>query len=511
MADNLDDWMMPDTAPEPPQEQPKPAPRSQQKQDRTQSQAIPDLTLDSGLPANIDAEKTILGAILLDNAAFLEAAEKIEADDFSLDSHRRIFARMAELIDDNRAIDIVTLAEQLNLHKEVSAVGGVAYLASLTEGLPRRPAIAEYLLIVKDKSIARKIMGLSSVTIAKLADQAEPALATAVWHESELESIVAGGIKQGLRDVSEISLQVWDKYAEQAKLDQSPGFSYGVPEIDEATGGIQEEEQVVIGCYSGVGKSTILAQIVAANCAKGVRAAMFLIEPTRHQFLRRLWSIVGNVRYTAVTKPWLATKEERERLHWAMMQVGEWGLWIVDNSNLTLDEQLAYQRVAMHRHGVELCGIDYIQRLKVKAENSKEDIRLKIGRASTMNADLIKGTKCRNVLLSQFNRGGGMNTLPTMDKLRESGQLENDAHQIILFHLNYDEENGHFTDEGVAIIPKQRFGVPTNVKVWKDQKTALWRSGDKEDVTTQQAQLYGGGAQLDDNYDATQGEIEYGT
>src|SRR6185312_16545691 len=100
---------------------------------------IPDLRLESGLPANIDAEKTILGAILLDNAAQAEAAERLEPDDFSLDSHRRIYLRMGELRESGRAIDIVTLSEELARYKEVESVGGVAYLASLTEGLPRRP------------------------------------------------------------------------------------------------------------------------------------------------------------------------------------------------------------------------------------------------------------------------------------------------------------------------------------------------------------------------------------
>jgi replicative DNA helicase len=137
---------------------------------------IPDLTLDAGLPANVDAEKTILGAILLDNAAHAEAAEKLESDDFSLDSHRRIFLRMSELMDAQRAVDIVTLANELARYKEVESVGGVAYLASLTEGLPRRPVIEEYIRIVKDKSLLRKLMGICSMAIARAADQGETAL-----------------------------------------------------------------------------------------------------------------------------------------------------------------------------------------------------------------------------------------------------------------------------------------------------------------------------------------------
>src|ERR1700679_4078254 len=131
---------------------------------------------DQGLPASIDAEKTILGAILLDNAAHSEAAEKLEADDFSLDSHKRIYIRMSELMDEQRAVDIVTLSHLLAKYKEVESVGGVAYLASLTEGLPRRPVIEEYIRIVKDKSLLRRLMMICSAAIARAADQRETAL-----------------------------------------------------------------------------------------------------------------------------------------------------------------------------------------------------------------------------------------------------------------------------------------------------------------------------------------------
>ena len=109
---------------------------------------LPNPAFDTGLPANVDAERTILGAILLDNAAHAEAAEKLSEDDFSLDSHRRIFLRMTELMNSQRAVDIVTLANELARFKEIESIGGVAYLASLTEGLPRRPVIEEYIRIV---------------------------------------------------------------------------------------------------------------------------------------------------------------------------------------------------------------------------------------------------------------------------------------------------------------------------------------------------------------------------
>src|SRR6201996_3098511 len=135
-----------------------------------------DVSLERGLPASVEAERSILGAILLDNHAYNEAAEKLRAEDFSLDSHRRIYSRMSELIDGRRAIDIVTLAEELSRRKEVEAVGGVAYLASLTEGLPRRLSIEEYVGIVKDKSMLRQIINVSSSAMTEAADQTDNAL-----------------------------------------------------------------------------------------------------------------------------------------------------------------------------------------------------------------------------------------------------------------------------------------------------------------------------------------------
>ena len=475
MSDNgkidIMDYVLPDFSPEPPEE---PKPRKATRRE------VPATTVEVEMPSSIDAEKTILGAILLDDSTLLEVSEKLVPEDFFLDSHRRILQRMIDLMNAKRAIDIVTLTQELSQNKEMEAVGGWAYIASLTEGLPRRPVIDEYIRIVKDKAMLRGLMGLSSETIARAGDQSEPALEIAGWQAARLEEVVSGGIHRGLQRVDTLTIEVLNRFNEQSVLDGSPGLSFGVPGLDEATGGIQDGEQVVIGCFSGVGKTTLLAQIVAANCPQGHPAAMFLIEPTRHDFLRRLWSIVGDVRYTAVTKPWMATKEERDRIRWAAEQVLEWGnLFIYDKSNLTLDEQQAHARLAIHRHGVELIGLDYIQRLKVKSADKGDDMRLKIGRASTANADLVKNSKCRNVILSQLNRSGGMGVLPSMDKLRESGQLENDAATILLLHLKYDEEQGHFTDEGAGIIPKQRFGIPCNVALYKDPRTALWCSGTK--------------------------------
>ena len=228
---------------------------------------IPDLRLDAGLPANVDAEKTILGAVLLDNAAHAEAAEKLESDDFSLDSHRRIFLRMSELMDSQRAVDIVTLANELARYKEIESVGGVAYLASLTEGLPRRPVIEEYIRIVKDKSLLRKLMGICSMAIARAADQGETALEVLGAAESQLMEVTEKGITHGFQSLDQIvqhSFGTIDNLYKQSR--EVTGLATDFTELDRMTSGLQKGELIIIAARPSMGK-TALAINIAQNAA----------------------------------------------------------------------------------------------------------------------------------------------------------------------------------------------------------------------------------------------------
>jgi replicative DNA helicase len=127
------------------------------------------------LPANIEAERSILGAVLLDNHAFNDAAEHLKPEDFSIDSHRRIYSRMMDLAESSRPIDIITLVEELEQKKDLQAVGDVGYISGLLDGVPDRPSIEHYVRIVRDKAILRGLINVANAAIAKASEQAEPA------------------------------------------------------------------------------------------------------------------------------------------------------------------------------------------------------------------------------------------------------------------------------------------------------------------------------------------------
>src|SRR5215471_21132542 len=135
-------------------------------------------TIDSSigrLPANVEAERSILGAILLDNHAYNDAAEHLKPDDFSLDAHRRLYARMMDLAENSRPIDIITLVEELDRKKELQAIGDAAYISSLLDGVPDRPSIEHYVRIVRDKAILRDLIHAANAAIARAAEQSDPA------------------------------------------------------------------------------------------------------------------------------------------------------------------------------------------------------------------------------------------------------------------------------------------------------------------------------------------------
>ena len=141
--------------------------------------ATTDYSLERGLPVSMEAERSILGAILLDNSLYDQAAEHLTPDDFSLDAHRRIYSRMRDLQESGRPVDMITLVEELDRRKEVEAIGGVAYLSSLIDGVPERPSIEHYVRIVRDKALLRGLI-----------NAAQNAIAEAIEHSDEAEEVL---------------------------------------------------------------------------------------------------------------------------------------------------------------------------------------------------------------------------------------------------------------------------------------------------------------------------------
>ena len=441
---------------------------------------IPDLTLDTGLPANVDAEKTILGAILLDNAAHSEAAERLEADDFSLDSHRRIYIRMSELIDAQRPVDIVTLANELARYKEVEAVGGVAYLASLTEGLPRRPVIEEYVRIVKYKSLLRKLMLICSSAIARAADQSQDAIGVLDITESQLLEVSEKGLAQGLESLDKIvanSFGSIDNLYKQSR--EVTGVATGYIELDRMTSGLQKGELVIIAARPSMGK-TALAINIAQNAAllHGNKVAIFSLEMSKASLLRRMLASQAGVDQQKLQKGFLP-REDHDKLQTALGQLVESHIFIDDSAGISLAEMRAKaRRLRQNAGGLDLVVVDYLQLMTASVPSGGrkgyENRTQEVSAISRGLKAMAKELDVPLVALSQLSRASerrGEDKRPMLSDLRESGSIEQDADVVAFIHREaYYNRNDEMSESDKAkseiIVAKQRNGPTGTVNLY---------------------------------------------
>jgi replicative DNA helicase len=441
--------------------------------------ATADPTFERGLPASIDAERSILGAILLDNHAYNEAAEKLRADDFALDSHQRIFARMAELIDAGRAVDIVTLAEELAKRKEVESIGGVAYLASLTEGLPRRLSIEEYVRIVKDKSLLRQLINVCSSSITRAADQSEEALEVINAAETSLLEVTEKGITRGFAGIPEIirnSFGTIDNLYKQGR--EVTGLATHYTEFDRMTSGLQKSELVIIAARPSMGK-TALAINIAQNAAvrDAHTVAVFSLEMSKEALLRRMLASEAVVDSQKIQKGFLR-REDHEKLSNALERLAEAPIFIDDTPGISLTEMRAKaRRLRQLRGRLDLIVIDYLQLMTASSgapgQRRYDNRTQEVSAISRGLKALAKEMEVPVIALSQLSRASeqrGGDKKPMLSDLRESGSIEQDADVVAFIHREsyYNrDENGQpdpdTQDKAEIIIAKQRNGPTGSV------------------------------------------------
>ena len=432
---------------------------------------LPNLALDAGLPANIDAEKTILGAILLDNASHAEVAEVLKSDDFSLDSHRRIYLRMSELIDTGRAVDIVTLSNEMARFKEIEAVGGVAYLASLTEGLPRRPVIEDYIRIVKDKSLLRRLMGICSAAIARAADQSEDAIGVLDSTESQLLEVSESGLTQGLQPLDIIvrdSFGSIDNLYKQAR--EVTGLATDFYEFDRMTSGLQKGELVIIAARPSMGK-TALAINIAQNAAVHHQAvvAIFSLEMSKESLLRRMLASQARVDQRRLQTGFIG-REDQGKLQDALGMLVDSRIFIDDSASISLAEMRAKaRRLKQNAGGLDLVMIDYLQLMSAaQAGPGRKGFENRVQEVSAISRGLKAMAKELHVpviALSQLSRSNEKrdDKRPMLSDLRESGSIEQDADLVAFIHReSYYDRSEEMTESDRAkselILAKQRNG-----------------------------------------------------
>lgn len=428
-----------------------------------------DCSLDRGLPASLDAERAVLGAILLDNSTYNQAAGYIKADDFSLDSHKRIFLRMTELTQTSKPIDFVTLYEQLSRHKEVEAVGGAAYITSLTDGLPRVKNIEQYTAIVKDKALLRSLIHAASVSIQCAYEQEEDAgiiVSNASRALQELEDRRTAGKMWTIEEiVKEKFGSIESIYRRDTKI---TGVETHFEDLDNLTCGLQKGDLILIAARPSMGKTSFAVNIAENAGLRGKAVvAIFSLEMSRESLLQRMLCSLGQVDSHKLAQGFLS-REDMGRLTHALGELLESRIRIDDTPGATPTYIRAKSRQLKQECGaLDLIVVDYIQLLSGDQKRYENRVQ-EVSYVSRSLKHIAKELNCPIVALAQLSRAPELRTgnhRPQLSDLRESGSLEQDSDIVGFIYREemYKPNDMDLEGEAELIIAKNRNGALANI------------------------------------------------
>jgi len=422
---------------------------------------------DQERPTSVHAEMTILGAMLVEPVAIIDATMLLKTDDFALDSHRRIYAAMLQLVEVGHGVDIVTVTDHLTKKKELDSVGGLAYLASLSEGLPRKLSIESYVRIVRDKSLMRQLLSVCDMGMIEASDQSREALDVLNQVTSRLTEISEHAVTGGFSDISAIvkdSFGSIDALYEQGR--EVTGLATHYVEFDRMTSGLQGSELIIIAARPSMGKTAWAINIAENAAVRGGKVvAVFSLEMSKASLLRRMLASQALVNSKAIQTGMLM-RDDRAKLINGLERLMESKIFIDDTPGITLAEMRAKARRLKQQQGqLDLIVIDYLQLMTGASSNSKgfENRTQEVSAISRGLKALAKEMNVPVVALSQLSRASeqrGGDKKPLLSDLRESGSIEQDADVVCFIHREeyYDRENEDLKGKAEIIIAKQRNG-----------------------------------------------------
>ena len=426
-----------------------------------------DTALERPLPHNHEAERTVLGAILIENEAFHNASELITEADFYRDAHRKIFSRMAALAERGDAIDLVTLKEEMSRAGELERAGGVAYLSSLVEGVPHATNVPYYARIVKDKAVLRNLISAANRISQAAFDQPEETQSVLDEAEKSIFEIAEDALHVGFEPVSSIiktTFKTIDELSEKREL--ITGIPTGFVEFDELTSGLQASDLIIVAARPAMGKTSFcmnIAQYVGLKTGKTV--GVFSLEMSKEQLVLRMLCGEARVDMHKLRSGFLSEKDWAKLVQ-GVSDMSQAKVFIDDTASISVMEMRAKTRRLKLEHGLDLVIVDYLQLMQGRGrfENRTQEI----SNISRSLKGLAKELKVPIVALSQLSRAtesrGGHR--PQLSDLRESGALEQDA-DLVVFIFREEEYNATPDNRGIAelVIGKQRNGPTGKIKM----------------------------------------------
>jgi replicative DNA helicase len=429
--------------------------------------AYGDRTLERRPPQNIEAEQSVLGAMMLSKDAMADVVEVVRSTDFYRPAHETIFETATKLYNSGDPVDALTVGAELQKAGVIARIGGAEYLHTLIAMVPSAASAGYYARLVREQSILRKLVE-AGTRIANMGYDAEGAEVDDVVDsaQSEIFSVTERRNSEDYLAIGDVMEKTLDEIDVASKRDGSLlGVPTGFRQLDELTGGFQAGQMIVIAARPAIGKSTLGLDIArAASIRAGKTSVIFSLEMSREEITKRMLSAESGVKLTRLTKGPM-NDPDWQRLAATSARVSKAPLFIDDSPNMSLMEIRAKCRRLKQQHNLGLVVVDYLQLMSSgrKVESRQQEVS-EFSRALKL---LAKEIEVPVIAISQLNRGPEQRQekRPMLSDMRESGAIEQDADIVILLHRDdvYDRDNR--PGEADFIVAKHRSGPTDTIAV----------------------------------------------
>ncbi|MDD5927792.1 MAG: replicative DNA helicase [Firmicutes bacterium] len=425
-------------------------------------------------PHNEEAERSVLGAVMLNKDVLSDVLEEVTADDFYNESHREIFRAVWNLYNENTAVDMLTVCEELKKRKALDMAGGRAYIATLTAEVPSTANAVEYAKIVAEKATLRQMIKTTEDITEKGYDAKMAAGEILDYAESSIFKIAQKRQKNDyskIQDVLLTNIKLIDAAAQNK--DKIVGIPTGFKDIDEKTSGLQRSDLIIVAARPAMGKTAFALNIAQQSAVKaGSSVMIFSLEMSKEQLGQRLLAMQARVEIQKLKQGDLDRKDW-DRITMALDELNNTKIVIDDTPGISIMEMRNKCRRLKAEQGLDLVVVDYLQLMSLqgKTDNRQQEI-------STISRNLkllAREIECPVIVLSQLSRAPEQRQdhRPVLSDLRESGSIEQDA-DIVIFLYRDDYYNENTDKPGVCEvnIAKHRSGPTDKVELtWVSRYT----------------------------------------
>ena len=426
-------------------------------------------------PNSLEAEISVLGAMLQDSAVVLHAMESLQPEDFYLPEHQEIFRAMADLARDHRPIDLTTVVTEMSRRGTLEGVGGMAYLMRLSSSVPTTANSGAYLDLVLEKSTLRKLIAAGQGIAREAYAQQAPLKEVLSNAEKAIFDLVMKRTEGGtLKPVREVLVNTYQEIEELARRKgEIAGVPTGFIDIDNTLTGLHPGELIIIGARPAMGKTSFAMNIASHASVVGRKTvAVFSLEMPREQIVMRVLCSEAKVDMQKVRK---GTLEDREwsALAKALGPISNAPMYLDDTAALTPSQLRSRCRRLMMEHGLDLVLVDYLGLMR--SDGKSESRQLEVAEISRQLKAIALELKVPIIACAQLSRANKdrVDKRPVLSDLRDSGSIEQDADVVMFLHREaYYDQSSSETNTAEVIVAKQRNGPLETIKLnWLSEFT----------------------------------------